>query len=297
MPRMNWNGSTESASDVNASFYSASPANYLGRRLQNLIARTAKPALLDEMLGDGVEIDGRRINMGMGNAAPSEVDERFSTIESLILTYHATETLLRLYFAHESLPTCPWAKLVSIRNSDFWNLLERRFVRETPIDALERIDRVFFGADLPDSLIQAQRGGNDSRNLEILMWRYAHYVKEMKDAYNSAKHGLSLNAFSLNLAVEGPFPVKRKGRVVASLAFGPVRGQRKEWHENVAYVDLPENVARVDCACRLVSQMWRIGRARYLATPTSHLDTFSTPRLEDIFSDEGAVSSFRLGLH
>jgi hypothetical protein len=292
--RRNLPPSGEDATSVNASFYSASPANYLGQRLLNLVARTAVPAVLDDALRDGVDLDGRRIDMK--SFAPAAVAERFSTVESLILTYHAAESLLRLYFAHEHFNECPWAELVTMRNTDFWEALDLRFIRQTPIEALSRVERVFFGMDLPESLIQSQRPDGDVLNVELFLWRYARYVKEMKDIYNSAKHGLSLIAFNLGLKVEGPFPTQRDGRVVQSLAFGPVQGQRSEWHTNVAYVDLPENVARVDGACRLISQMWRVAQARYLKTPITRLESFSTPRIEELFSDEGSISSLRLGM-
>lgn len=66
------------------------------------------------MLEEGVEVGVFNLNVSGGSEADSlneyqrNDQHAFVTLETEVLLHHVSETLLRLYLAHEHAPPCPW---------------------------------------------------------------------------------------------------------------------------------------------------------------------------------------------
>src|SRR5688572_491801 len=110
----------ENYAELNRALYHARPWTYFEHRLRNVILVAGAADRLSDILREGVragtiefewkpdpdpEVERR------DQEQLAEDEERFTITEAEVLLHHASETLLRLYLAHEALPESPWLDL------------------------------------------------------------------------------------------------------------------------------------------------------------------------------------------
>jgi hypothetical protein len=101
----------------------------------------------------GVTYRGLKYTEGPGEESgkaaekANEARERFVMADSEALLHHASETLLRLYLAHEQQGDCPWLDMARVRSpGKFKQMVDARFLAGLPAEErLAGVGNVFFG--------------------------------------------------------------------------------------------------------------------------------------------------------
>jgi len=109
-----------------------------------------------------------------------------------MIVHHASEALLRLFFAHVDHPECPWLGMADQRGA---NQFKDRFGEATKsgFDAGE-IAWVFLGGESPtDSELDmtAEEFDASVEGVDRLLWDCALRVTDDSFLYNGGKHGLT----------------------------------------------------------------------------------------------------------
>ncbi|BBX69716.1 hypothetical protein [Mycolicibacterium psychrotolerans] len=176
--------------ELSAVFYTADPSEFIKMRVK-MLSLMGSP---DVFLAPAFAIDRRIGSMAFGGSeVPShEERQRYLRTEAVTVVHHASEALLRLFFAHVDHPECPWLSMSS-------SLSPREF-KEQVEEALNLgfkqpdIAQVFLGGSDPDDAgieMTAEDFTTTVESLEMLLvdcaWRFTG------DAflYNAVKHGLS----------------------------------------------------------------------------------------------------------
>jgi hypothetical protein len=92
--------------EMNAVFYTADPAEFIKMRIESLSPLAGS----DEQLGLLFTVDRMIGAAQFGSMPPPTPDarERYIRMEAVMIANHASEALLRLFFAHVEHPECPW---------------------------------------------------------------------------------------------------------------------------------------------------------------------------------------------
>lgn len=98
--------------ELNATFYTARPAEFINMRINVLSLMACTEDQLAPVFGVERRIDGIFIP---GGEVPGMDDrERYLQMEAMMIVHHASEALLRLFFAHVDHPECPWIGMAAI---------------------------------------------------------------------------------------------------------------------------------------------------------------------------------------
>jgi hypothetical protein len=92
--------------ELNAVFYGADPAEFIKMRIESL----SLMACSDEQLTPAFSADRVIGTARFGAMDPPALDarKRYIRMESVMIAHHASEALLRLFFAHVEHEECPW---------------------------------------------------------------------------------------------------------------------------------------------------------------------------------------------
>lgn len=176
--------------ELNAVFYTADPAEFIKMRIESL----SLMACSDEQLGPLFASD-RMIGAAQFGSMPpptSEARQRYIRMESAMIAHHASEALLRLFFAHVEHPECPWLGMSA--STDF---REYKAKLDAALDNgfdREQIAAVFLGGvSRVDACIQLSDAEFDDAigGLEMLLIDCANRVLGDSFVYNAVKHGVS----------------------------------------------------------------------------------------------------------
>ena len=110
--------------ELNATFYTGDPAEFLRLRIESLSLMTLSAEQLAPMLG----VERRVGTLSIAPTAPPTDDVRDSYIatEAIMIFHHAAEMLLRLFYAHVEKADCPWLGMTSSTNfTEFKNKVAR----------------------------------------------------------------------------------------------------------------------------------------------------------------------------
>ncbi|WP_018599374.1 hypothetical protein [Mycobacterium sp. 155] len=176
--------------ELNAMFYNADPSEFIKMRFRVL----SLMAVPDPFLAPAFAVDRQiaSIRFGGGEVPPADVRMRYLRTETVAIVHHASEALLRLYFAHIDHPECPWLGMST--STDFVKFKVRVY------DALKEgfdhatIAELFLGgARSEDSKIDVPQEEFDG-TLEALAFLLQDCAcRFLGDAflYNAVKHGLT----------------------------------------------------------------------------------------------------------
>jgi hypothetical protein len=176
--------------ELNAVFYTADPAEFIKMRVK-MLSLVGSP---DVFLGPAFAVDRRIGSMVVGGSEVPTSDERqrYLRTEAVTVVHHASEAVLRLFFAHVDHPECPWLGMSSS--------LSPRDFKEQVVDALENdfnradIAQVFLGGSGPkDAGLDMPTEDFDATVSSIEMLLVDCAVRFTGDAflYNAVKHGLT----------------------------------------------------------------------------------------------------------
>jgi hypothetical protein len=176
--------------ELNAVFYTADPSDFIKMRVK-MLSLVGTP---DVFLGPAFAVDRRIGSMAFGGSEvpSSEERQRYLRTEAVTIVHHASEALLRLFFAHVDHPECPWLGMSA-------SLSPREF-KEQVDDALTRgfsradISQVFLGGSDHEDAGVAMTPEDFSATVEsIEMLLIDCAVRFIGDAflYNAVKHGLT----------------------------------------------------------------------------------------------------------
>jgi hypothetical protein len=104
--------------ELNAMFYNADPAGFIKMRIESLSLMACSDEQLAPAFGADRSISTSRtsdpdlpgVAAGFGPMDPPDiaVRKRYIRMESVMIAHHASEALLRLFFAHVEHAECPW---------------------------------------------------------------------------------------------------------------------------------------------------------------------------------------------
>jgi hypothetical protein len=259
--------------EMNAVFYTADPAEFIKMRIEalSLLAGT------DDQLAPLFAADRMVGAAHFGAMSPPNQDarERYIRMEAVMIANHASETLLRLFFAHVEHPECPWlgmsastafaeykAKVAAARDNGF----DREAIATVFLGGVSRVDAVIQLTD--DEFEDAIDG------LEMLLIDAANRILGDAFVYNAVKHGVSAVAV---------------GDDEAKVTWQPMNGEPVILHEGPTHVYL-HKAASPDAAkteahwwltmedsnpgrelsvsvliTRALGSLWDVARRRYLA--------------------------------
>ena len=176
--------------ELNAFFYSADPSEFIKLRSQVLSMMAIDDAFLAPAFAVDREIGSMRFSGG--GVPPVDARMRYMRTEAVNIVHHASETLLRLYFAHIDHPECPWLGMSA--PVPFWDFKERvSKALDDGFDA-DHIARLFLGGASPsDAGVDVTEEEFDA---SIEAYRFLLGVcgdRFVGDAflYNAVKHGLT----------------------------------------------------------------------------------------------------------
>lgn len=176
--------------ELNAVFYTADPAEFIKMRIESLSLMACSSEQLAPLYGTDRTIGAAFL----GSMPPPAIDarQRYIRMEAVMIANHASEAMLRLYFAHVEHPECPWLGMSA--SNDFAEY------KAKIADALangfgrEQIAAVFLGGtSRVDSCIQLTDAEFEDAidGLEMLLIDCAHRVLGDAFVYNAVKHGVS----------------------------------------------------------------------------------------------------------
>lgn len=259
--------------EVNDKFFALQPWRYLDTRLFTLGALAGKAAELDELFKDGIVL-GQDLRMSAGRLErPGPEDlERFVAVDSEILLHHASETVLRAYFAFTSSPDAPWLEVASERGAGkFKRKVRERFVARsrTFSEDLDQSALVFLGSRRPRQ--EAGPSYEDWRrattNIEKFIRDLAEHWLEEAPTYNALKHGLvadaSVQSLTFHYEEATPSPYSLEGIAIEIAESDLLPDHSVEWFLTTKWVNVEQNLMRIWIASRLLQAAWQIGSHAY----------------------------------
>lgn len=274
---------------LNREFYRANPAAYLDRRLSALLLTVGRPDEMAALLAEGVTYGKLQCK------SDDEVTERelldYATTETTVLHHHASEALLRLFFAHEHLPECPWLELSRLR--DFAKFKQKAAALPTlwgDTEQRARVARTFLGSENPQDIRPAPDAEVWKEAVDAAFTLLCNSARRLVDEgplYNAAKHGLAVVAGPTGLKVGGPdgeewpIDVSVDGPSLTYLLRTPRSDKgRARWHKGTTWVHFDEDLADVFLILRLINSLWSLARHRY--TDTDEPLSIQTLRMEHV---------------
>lgn len=176
--------------ELNAVFYSAKPSAFIKMRVQVLTLMGAA----DPFLAPAFAVDRPIGSLAFGGSeVPLPEDrQRYLRTEAVTIVHHASEAVLRLFFAHIEHPECPWLGMSASTNF--------RDFKEQVDDALaggfcrDDIAKIFLGGEDPEDAsvdMSADDFVETVDSIEMLLVDSARRFLDDSFLYNAVKHGLT----------------------------------------------------------------------------------------------------------
>lgn len=289
--------------ELNKQFYHATPHDYFAQRLQSLLLLAGRGDDIDHLVREGLTFG--RLTVAPQPDQPSvedeqqkqrEARERFIIIESEVLLHHASESLLRLFLAHEpkilpdgtlKLPECPWLEIARLRDfREFKTRVSARFVE--PGDELIRrmqVSTVFYGVARKALHPVPPQEEWDAGLLNIgrFLSHYARHLLGSANLYNAAKHGLAVMPGDATVQLDDGALLKADGPSILYLETEADSEGRVRWNQTTAWIDLDRTITFVHLACQFIEAIWGVARVRYTGLTEGMLvRPFTNPRYESL---------------
>ena len=290
----------ENYPELNRQFYSARPWTYLRQRMRNvLVVAGARDELHRVIFKNRLKVgildeDHARSRPRGSRERQGRAGERSGALiitETEVLLHHASETLLRLYLAHEPIPPCPWLTLARTHGfAEFKRQVKRRFLGDLSQEEASRKGH----PDLPrdDRAREAEaepvRGGlhASADNIESFLVHFAEVFLEAATCKNAAKHGLAVNSGESALELSGIPELSKSGPAIDYLAQRKTDDGRKRWAVHTKWIDVERSIGFVYMATSLIEALWGIAAWRYTDKRPEKMPFFPRPRYEDLLSKE-----------
>lgn len=175
--------------ELNAVLYTADPAEFIKMRIESLSLMACSDDQLAPLYGTD-----RSVGEAFLGAMPpptSEARQRYVRMEAVMIANHASETLLRLFFAHVEHPECPWLGMSA--STDFADYKAKLAAALANGFDREQIATVFLGGtSRVESCIQLTDAEFEDaiEGLAMLLIDCANRVLGDAFVYNAVKHGV-----------------------------------------------------------------------------------------------------------
>lgn len=291
--------------ELNQDFYSREPSAYFLFRLRNLVLSAGCGLELEQLVAGGVEVGVFHL-AGNDTRRPSSLDEEqeedqhaFVTLETEVLLHHVSETLLRLYLAHEQSPPCPWISISRERSPQrFKQKVEELLKRLDTAEGQEQMclaffgtaDRSTFGEEAPTE--ETWEELIDSSRL-WLSW-FARYFLD-SDVYNAAKHGLGVypQRIALKVEIDGHPLLDGSGPCLEYLHSVVDEDNKRQWRRATKWVQWDRLFGAIHVACQLIDRLWTVARVHYGESQRLQLELAVFARPAELFrSEEMALTKF-----
>lgn len=261
--------------ELNAMFYNADPSEFIKMRFRVL----SLMAVPDPFLAPAFAVDRQiaSIRFGGGEVPPPDVRMRYLRTETVAIVHHASEALLRLYFAHLDHPECPWLGMST--STDFAKFKER--VGNTLEAGLNREDiAVLFlgGSDPADAAIEVSQEEFDGTidALEFLLEDSADRFLSDSFLYNAVKHGLTAidlddeSAQMVCTSHDGTSVPMHKGpaHVYLHQKLHPTaKVSEGQWFVSIDNPNPERDLTVTYLITQAIDSLWAVARRRYLGQP------------------------------
>jgi len=262
--------------EMNREFYATDPTKYFRTRLDSLTLIGARSDLLAQGLRETLEVGTLKVASKDAEYGSAEDIEHYVATEAVIVLHHASEVLLRLFFAHEHQPPCPWLEASRLRvPREFKGRLEKLIAQREDPDQINRVSLCTLGrpaesAKTPDDVATGPTMADALDGaLELLVLTASQLTKD-GTLYNAAKHGLAVLPAErgMSLGGDGPLKLSVQGQSLKYLERSPVRQDGpNRWHETTTWVKSDHYLGWTHLVLRLMASIWAIGRLAYTGEP------------------------------
>lgn len=263
--------------ELNTLFYTAKPAQFIRMRI-NVMALMAAP---DSSLAPAFAVDrvlGSSVITG-GPAPDSDLRMQYMRTETVAIVHHASEALLRLFFAHLDHPECPWLGMSA--STDFKKLKER--VGKLLDEGFDQqaIAELFLGGSNPaDAGIDITQEEFDDavKGLSYLLWNCGCRFVDDAYLYNAVKHGLTAidvpggtpkmdttddDGTTIPLH-EGPAHIYLHQRLNPAAA-----PSQHQWFVSIDDSNPDRDLSVTYVITQAIESLWAVARRRYIGKPGS----------------------------
>lgn len=263
---------------LNGRFYRMAPHTYLEHRLRSLVLSVSDDTDTAPLWGGGVGYRAIKIS------APEPVQrkdlDRYAALESTVLLHHASESLLRLYLAHEYRTMCPWEALSAM--TSFRDVKIRLAALQRELDDDRRLDdfmEVFvYTADsskFPG--VSDERWADHRGALRLIVGAALEEVLEHAHIYNAAKHGLAILADEVGMSigeVDGDPVIRQHGPALTYLERAP------DWQITTSWVQPERNIALTVLVMDQIRNLWNVARTHRLRSAPSPFNPLTVESVE-----------------
>jgi hypothetical protein len=219
---------------------------------------------------------------------PREAEDReqFVFAESEVLLHHVSETLLRLYLAHEGAPPCPWLEIARVRGAgQFKRMVSKRFADELPPEERrQRVGEVFFGSAERTAIKPNPPQEQWEKSLDNIEAFLTHYARHFLDAdiYNALKHGLAVRPGPAAMQLGDGDLIKAEGPAIEYLTLGENSEGKRRWFHTTHWIEVDSALAFISIAQRLMESIWTLARFRYLGEKPELLVAWTKPEYAEV---------------
>lgn len=264
--------------ELNATFYTARPAEFINMRINVLTLIACSEEQLSPVFGAERSIGNAFVP---GSPVPSLDDrERYLQMEAMMIVHHASEALLRLFFAHVDHPECPWIGMAAFPAPNEFK--ERLLVDLKAGFNREQIATVFLGGISPkDAAIDVSEEEFEEfiDGVDRLLWDCALRVLNEAFLYNGVKHGLTAIAINdksakMTWRVGGKELVLHQGAIHAFLH--RLRNPRskkdeRQWWFTITDTNPARDLSVARYIASAIGSLWAVATRRYTGRPSSIL--------------------------
>jgi hypothetical protein len=273
---------------MNSAFYATRPWSYFAHRQRLLMLAAGASDELTEIARKGIKVGRLKYSAEDEEADPrtAEDRERFVFAESEVLLHHVSETLLRLYLAHEGAPRCPWLEVARVRAAgEFKRMVSERFGDELSAEQRRhRVGEVFFGSAERTAIkpSPAQEQWETSlANIEAFLTHYARHFLDA-DIYNALKHGLAVRPGPAAMQLDEGELIKAGGPAIEYLTLGENSEGKRRWFHTTHWIEVDRALAFISIGQRLMESIWTLARFRYLGERPESLVAWTKPEYAEI---------------
>ncbi|MGV0043018.1 hypothetical protein ACRU13_02270 [Mycobacterium colombiense] len=259
--------------ELNAVFYSADPSEFIKMRIDSLALMACTDEVLAPAYGSNRPI-GDTLHYPATPVPHPKQRHKYVRMEAVTIVHHASEALLRLYFAHIDYPECPWLGMST--STDFVGFKKQvDDARRTGFDH-EDIAAVFLGgADPDDAGIKMGKGkfAETVEALERLLIECANRFLDDSFLYNAVKHGMTAIDTDAKMNWVGS-----NGKHIQMLD-GFVHGylhkklhptatkEDGQWFLSLADSNPERDLAVATVITYALDSLWDVARRRYMGVP------------------------------
>ncbi|MDP7703356.1 hypothetical protein [Mycobacterium sp. TY815] len=259
---------------MNAVFYMADPADFIRMRTEALSLMACQDEDLQPAYGADRTIGTLRI---AGTTPPTrESRERYIRTEAVMIVHHASEALLRLFYAHvDHVKDCPWLGMSA--STDFAEFKIRLADAVKTGFNRDEIAMIFLGGTTPaDAAIAVPEDDFEDAvdGLQMLLVDCAKRFIEDSFLYNAVKHGLAAvdtdddmkMVFTTGDGDQIPLHTGSMHMFLHRKRHPAAGKAERQWHFTLADVNPQRELSVSALIGRAIESLWSVARRRYVGS-------------------------------